>query len=78
MKKIQLNKQGEYLLPHSSAMDGEGLTRALGKHEFCNGWMHTAQVSETHQVLYCKHCNFRMLIPLEVDTWKKLEAHMSV
>ncbi len=78
MKKIQLNKQGEYLLPRVGTLLGGLLVLNIGRHEHCDGWIDITRVSETHQVLHCRRCNFRMLIPLEVDTWKKLEIHMSL
>ena len=83
MKKIRLNKQGEHLLPRPDSMGrslkgDRKLECCIGIHEFCDGWIDIVRVSETHQVLYCRRCNLRRLIPLEVDTWEKLEAHMSM
>ena len=78
MKKIQLNKNGEHLLPRVGALPGGLLVLNIGRHEHCDGWIDIIRVSETYQVLYCRRCNFRMLIPLEMNTWKKLEAYMSL
>ena len=79
MKKIQLNKQSEHLLPypeHPGRSDTKLLTGGVGIHEYCGGHIVISGVSETHRVLYCGCCNFRLLIPLEVNTWKKLKVYM--
>ncbi len=80
MKRIRLTTQGEYLLLQSftfkTAHDDMKLVSCIGSHEFCAGWMNVVQVSETQQALHCRRCNFRLVIPLVVNTWKKLEAHM--
>lgn len=82
MKKIRLTVYDEYLVPysgHSMANSGKDdceLLSCIGVHETCNGWIDRVVVSETHWALHCRRCNLRMVIPLEVSTWKKLESHM--
>lgn len=78
MKRIQLTQQGEFLLPFPSEEDWQDskLRDCRGMHKFCKGWISFSQVTSTHNALFCGRCNFRLLIPVEVDTWAKLETHM--
>lgn len=80
MVKIRLTKQGEFLLsyPNDKNKDDCVLSLCIGVHEFCEGWIDIGQVSKTHNALYCRRCNFRLLVPSEIDTWKKLESHLKI
>lgn len=82
MEKIKLNQNDEYLIPlpgHEEEEDMglfDDLLSSVGLHEFCNDWISIHQISKTHNVLSCGNCNLRILIPIAVDTWKKLVIHM--
>lgn len=78
MKKIQLTQKGEFLLPYPSDKEKSDceLNFCIGVHEFCEGWIDIHQIAKTYNVLHCRRCNFRLLIPIEVDTWKKLKKEL--
>jgi hypothetical protein len=44
----------------------------VGIHSACDGKIQLRKVSETHSALCCDQCNLRIVIPKEVDTYKKL------
>lgn len=46
----------------------------VGIHSDCDGKIQLRKVSETHNALCCDQCNLRIVIPKEVDTYKKLRA----
>lgn len=78
MKQIRLTQQGDFLLPFPSEEDWQDNSSrdCRGMHKFCEGWIDITQVTNAHSALHCRRCNFRLLIPVEVDTWEKLETHL--
>jgi hypothetical protein len=88
MEHIILTEFGEALNPYSgsdkhgttertalfSSCVGEVLCGKdmVGTHDICNGTIQLRKVSTTHNALCCSYCNLRILIPKEIDDYKKL------
>ena len=80
MKKILINNEEGFIKPYpekpskKDEKDTE-LFSCIGVHEFCEGWIDKTKVSKEYQALHCRRCNLRILTPLSVDTWLKLNEH---
>ena len=74
-KPIKLNEYGETLNGYPDISDERELELecCVGTHGVhCRGFMDIQQVSETHQALTCRRCNFRLLLPISVRTYGDL------
>jgi len=43
------------------------------QHAVCNGFIDLCDVSNTHYALLCRKCGLRIVLPNDIDTWRKLE-----
>lgn len=41
---------------------------SIAQHQHCDGQVPRAKISDTNSVIYCKTCNLRVIVPLEVKT----------
>lgn len=48
----------------------------LFQHKVCNGFVDVKRISLSHYVLKCRACGLRVVIPNEIDTYKKLRKYV--
>lgn len=77
LNAIELTKHGEVLLPPDGTEDREDvtLTARIGVHKHCEGYIDILHVAQLYYAIVCRRCALRIIIPIPVDTWKRLEAH---
>lgn len=79
MKPIQLTAEGDFLCEYppngclaEHTRDNDKLPSCVGVHKICNGWVDRRRTTETHDVLVCRQCHLRVLIPKEIQTYGEL------
>lgn len=79
MKPIVLTEYGERLVENliSKKTDEDSLNHdsIIGVHEHCRGGFNFIPVSSTHNVLLCRECGLRVVIPIKVITFGDLRRH---
>ena len=78
MRTIKITRLGETLLPYpgSDKFDEDGkLSTCIGLHAVCKGFVDAFPISESHNVLLCRHCGLRVPIPRTVETYKQLNEY---
>ena len=53
------------------------LKGVIGEHNLCGGSIETRIISTSHYALKCYRCGLRIPIPLEVNTYGKLQDYCS-
>lgn len=78
--KIVLNSFGETLIPYpgneDNPEDEEELELCVGIHDICDGWVDVRDVSDSHNVLYCRACGLRIYLCKDIKTWKDLRVEL--
>lgn len=77
LNEIILTEYGEVLscYPGTETRDDIDLDSCIGAHEVCEGWVDLRKVSKTHNAIVCRRCHLRIVVPSEVNTWKKLAGY---
>lgn len=74
--EIKINKENETIVAYTYSSVEEITENTEFQyttiHKKCNGLMDLNPVSDTHNVLICKKCLLRILIPNNLKTWKDL------
>src|SRR4029077_17592573 len=69
---ILLNEFGERLVAFFDEEEEDSeLLGGTGRHEFCECWISLHEISKTHNAVCCEMCNLRIVIPKEVNTYRK-------
>lgn len=83
LKPIVLTKFDETLLEptadydeHHTYNDSE-LKSSIGVHDVCKGRMDLKEISETHQVIVCRECGLRVVIPKTIQTYGDLREYFA-
>ena len=61
-----------YLVAHTKDEDKIGVSI----HGYCYGRLDYKRTTETQRTLFCRECNFRIALPLEIKTYGELRAYM--
>jgi len=93
IEPIILNEYGEIFKPHSDTkfskyseenrllaklIDGTYPSdHNIGSHDICRGWIKIHKVSLAYNVIICKKCNLRIMIPKEIETYGDLRKYLS-
>lgn len=79
LKPIVLTKYGETLREYPTdngnhTRDEQKLSSVVGVHDGC-GWVDLKSVSQTHQIILCRACGLRVVIPKSLITYGDLREH---
>ena len=73
LTSIQLNDLGEQIAPYEGVENDDPATTPVGgTHLHCGGLLIRRSVTENEDVLACRECNFRVIIPNTVTYWSDL------
>jgi hypothetical protein len=79
LEPITLTEFGETLARYpGSSRDGgdhEHMRDCVGIHTCCDGFCDLRAVSQTHNIILCRACKLRVVIPATVMTYGQLRAH---
>lgn len=83
LNEIVMTEFGEVLscYPGTESRDDIGLdligvpAKCIGAHEECGSWIDLRRASRTYNVIVCRGCKLRIVIPIEVNTWNKLKGY---
>ena len=75
MEKILLTSYGETLKPYGDQNKDTVLAGTIGVHS-CGGWVDIKTLSPTHNVIVCRACYLRIVIPNSIKTYGQLIEHL--
>lgn len=78
IQPIVLTSIGETLLGYPGSVRGdEGeLGDCIGVHDVCDGWVDIKKISTTHNVIVCRSCHLRVVVPMSLKTYGELRAYL--
>jgi len=74
---VVITEIGEALVPDAKDTDAAKLSPYSERHHLCGGCVEMHRVTAIHQVLSCRSCNLRVVIPADIETWGQLRAWSS-
>lgn len=80
IRNLIVTKYGEKIQFQLDPNFGEDTKVRFGLHvhKVCGGFINKRSVSSSHYVLKCRACGLRVVIPNEIDTYKKLKNYLKV
>jgi len=77
---LTITKYGEKISFQLNPNYGEDtrVTFGLNQHSVCGGVVDVQPVSLSHYVLVCGRCKLRVVIPNEINTYRKLKKYVKV
>lgn len=82
--KIIITEFGESIIPiyesslhKSKNIDIDIISGCFAIHWICNGFVDIKEVSETHNMILCRKCHLRIVIPNTIKTYGELKKYFS-
>lgn len=77
---LTVTKYGEKIQFTLSLNLGEDTEVMFGlrTHKVCGGYVESKLVARSHYILRCRACGLRIIIPNEIDTYKKLKKYTKI
>jgi hypothetical protein len=79
IKPIKLSEFGEELWTSyldKEYTDNSELGCCIGTHGQCDGFLSLKRISIKFNVICCRSCNFRLIIPVSIKTYGDLRKYM--